>query len=130
MASPAGLEPATHSLGNCRRLARVNCPIRRFYPITSFSAKTFVEYEPTMEVHNRTAVHALCADTLRTPVRMTERGKLTDGFVKSVVAPAGGRAHAIYYDGEVKGFGLRVTKGGARSFVLNYRARGIERRYP
>jgi integrase len=60
---------------------------------------------------------------------MTERGKLTDGFVKSVVAPAGGRAHAIYYDGEVKGFGLRVTKGGARSFVLNYRARGIERRY-
>src|SRR5438270_4936795 len=60
---------------------------------------------------------------------MTERGKLTDGFVKSVVAPAGGRAHAIYYDGDVKGFGLRVTKGGARSFVLNYRARGIERRY-
>jgi integrase len=60
---------------------------------------------------------------------MTERGKLTDGFVKSVVAPAGGRAHAIYYDGEVKGFGLRATKGGARSFVLNYRARGIERRY-
>jgi hypothetical protein len=28
----------------------------------------------------------------------------------------------------VKGFGLRVTKAGARAFVLNYRIRGIERR--
>jgi integrase len=55
--------------------------------------------------------------------------KLTDGFAKSVSAPAAGKPQAIHYDGEVKGFGLRVTKGGARSFIVNYRARGVERRY-
>ena len=55
--------------------------------------------------------------------------KLTDGFARSVSAPASGKPYAIHYDAEVKGFGLRVTKGGARSFILNYRAHGIERRY-
>ena len=54
--------------------------------------------------------------------------KLTDGFVKSALVPTGGKLYAIYYDSEVKGFGVRVTTRGARSFVLNYRARGIERR--
>jgi len=53
--------------------------------------------------------------------------KLTDGFAKSAAVPAA-KPQAIYYDSEVKGFGLRVTKGGARSFILNYRARGVERR--
>jgi integrase len=54
--------------------------------------------------------------------------KLTDGFARSASAPADGKPQAIHYDDEVKGFGLRVTKGGARSFILNYRAHGIERR--
>ena len=55
--------------------------------------------------------------------------KLTDGFVRTAPPPAGeARSYAIYYDIEVKGFGLRVTKAGARSFVLNYRAGGVERR--
>jgi integrase len=57
------------------------------------------------------------------------KSKLTDAFVKGVAPPATGRAQIIHYDGEVKGFGLRVTKNGARSFVLNYRVHGIERRY-
>jgi hypothetical protein len=55
--------------------------------------------------------------------------KLTDRIAKSVAAPADGKAQRIDYDTEVKGFGLRVTKGGARSFILNYRVRGVERRY-
>jgi integrase len=60
---------------------------------------------------------------------MTENEKLTDRFVKSAAAPEEGRPYRIYYDHEVKGFGLRVTKAGFRAFVLNYRSRGIERRY-
>jgi integrase len=41
-------------------------------------------------------------------------------------APAKGSK--IYYDDAVKGFGLRVTAAGARSFVLNYRVAGREGR--
>ena len=47
---------------------------------------------------------------------------------KPAAAPASNRPYAIYYDPEVKGFGLRVTKAGFRAFVLNYRSRGVERR--
>ena len=54
--------------------------------------------------------------------------KLTDKLVKAAPAPPPGRANAITYDGEVKGFGVRVTQRGARSFVLNYRVGGRERR--
>ncbi len=52
--------------------------------------------------------------------------KLTDSMVKDLAPPASG--NRIVYDGEVKGFGVRVTKAGARSFILNYRAAGRERR--
>lgn len=53
---------------------------------------------------------------------------LTDTECRKLAAPAKG--NKISYDDEVKGFGVRVTKGGARSFVLNYRAKpsGRERR--
>ena len=54
--------------------------------------------------------------------------KLTDGAVKALAAPSSGAR--ITYDSDVKGFGARVTAGGARSFVLNYRTRlGRERRF-
>jgi integrase len=56
--------------------------------------------------------------------------KLTDALVRSDArGPDPGRPWKISYDSEVTGFGVRVTKNGARSFILNYRARGIERRY-
>lgn len=54
--------------------------------------------------------------------------KLTDTIVKNLEAPAQG--NRITYDSDVKGFGVRVTKAGARAFILNYRTRsGRERRY-
>lgn len=54
--------------------------------------------------------------------------KLTDTIVKNLPTPALG--NKVHYDSEVKGFGCRVTKGGARSFILNYRTRtGRERRF-
>lgn len=53
---------------------------------------------------------------------------LTPRDVLELPGPDGKRGHIIHYDGALPGFGLRVTKAGARSFVLNYRADGIERR--
>jgi integrase len=54
--------------------------------------------------------------------------KLTDSLVKRLAAPSAGNKK--YYDSEVPGFGCRVTAGGARSFILNYRTNaGRERRY-
>lgn len=35
---------------------------------------------------------------------------------------------AILWDGQVKGLGVRITPGGAKSFILNYRTGGRERR--
>jgi integrase len=51
--------------------------------------------------------------------------KLTDEFARSVAAST---TTKIYFDDTVKGFGLRVTMGGARAFVIDYRSGGIQRR--
>ena len=52
--------------------------------------------------------------------------RITDKLVKDLSSPAKG--NIITYDTEVKGFGVRVTAAGARAFILNYRAGGVERR--
>ncbi|WP_256750749.1 site-specific integrase [Mesorhizobium sp. Mes31] len=45
--------------------------------------------------------------------------------------PSPGKGQRLFWDGDVPGFGVRVTSGGARSFIFNYRVRGSgkERRY-
>jgi integrase len=54
--------------------------------------------------------------------------KLTDAIVKELPAPRSGSRKT--YDTDVKGFGIRITSAGARSFILNYRTQlGRERRY-
>jgi integrase len=54
--------------------------------------------------------------------------KLTDTIVRTLAVPE--KSNRIEYDSEVKGFGARITAGGVRSFILNYRTRGgRERRY-
>ncbi|HXP76583.1 MAG TPA: tyrosine-type recombinase/integrase [Stellaceae bacterium] len=58
---------------------------------------------------------------------------LDEKVARDTAPPADGKPHRIEYDGDdpkaVKGFGLRVTKAGARSFILNYRnSEGRERR--
>jgi integrase len=53
--------------------------------------------------------------------------RLTDTIVRGLPAPA--RGNRIIYDTEIKGFGVRITTAGARSFVLNYRIGGRERRH-
>jgi integrase len=53
--------------------------------------------------------------------------KLTPKLVAGIAAPA--RGNRIEYDTDVRGFGVRVTAGGAKAFVLNYRnGAGRERR--
>ena len=58
---------------------------------------------------------------------MAER--LTDRGVKALPLPATDK-HVVY-DDVVRGFGVRVTAAGSKSFVLNYRRKsdGVERRY-
>jgi integrase len=58
-----------------------------------------------------------------------DRERLTDAIVKRLPAPDKGAK--ITYDGDVPGFGARVTAGDVRAFVLNYvvKATGRERRY-
>jgi len=58
------------------------------------------------------------------PRRATLR--LTDKMIGNLPTPAKGAV--ITYDKDVPGFGIRVTKNGVRSFVLNYVAAGVERR--
>ena len=50
----------------------------------------------------------------------------TDKEIEALPPPAAGAK--ITYDGALSGFGIRVTAAGARSFILNYRHAGRERR--
>ena len=63
------------------------------------------------------------------PEKPTERKHLTDAIVKRLPTPSKG--NKITYDATVPGFGCRVTVGGAKAFIFNYRVRGSgrERRY-
>ena len=54
--------------------------------------------------------------------------RLTDKNVHALPGPPPGRPHVIHYDEELKGFGLRCTHAGARSFILNFYVNGTERR--
>jgi integrase len=53
--------------------------------------------------------------------------RITEKTIKSLKAPASG--NRIYYDEQVGGFGVRVTAGGAISFILTYWTRGRQRRH-
>ncbi|MDA1315120.1 MAG: tyrosine-type recombinase/integrase [Acidobacteria bacterium] len=52
--------------------------------------------------------------------------RLTEKTIKALEPPE--RGNRISYDDEVSGFGVRVTTGGHRAFILNYRTEGRERR--
>jgi integrase len=53
------------------------------------------------------------------------RGKITKRSVDAL-APGAGGAEAVLWDSEVKGFGVRVQRGGSKSYILHYRG-GIGR---
>jgi integrase len=55
--------------------------------------------------------------------------RLTNDFIARVEAPGSGAATWWDNDPKVRGFGVRVYASGARSFFLNYRVDGRERRH-
>jgi integrase len=72
---------------------------------------------------------AAAAALARMPALPTERGPLSDAIIKRLPLPTTG--NRVYRDTALAGFGIRVTVGGARSFVLEYYVRGSgrQRRY-
>ena len=54
--------------------------------------------------------------------------KLTPAFCLRAPLPSGGKDRCIYWDEQFPGFGLMVTASGHRSFVIQYRSRGVQRR--
>jgi integrase len=55
------------------------------------------------------------------------RTKLTPAFIAKATPPEAGD-RTIYWDTEMRGFGLMVTAGGHRSYVVQYRAKRRQRR--
>jgi integrase len=54
--------------------------------------------------------------------------KFTPASIPKLPGPEGGRDQVIHRDAEVQGLGLRITKGGARSWILQYSIGGQSRR--
>lgn len=52
--------------------------------------------------------------------------KMTEEIARKATSPD--RGQTLIWDSTVKGFGLRITRNGAKSFVLDYRADGRQRR--
>lgn len=52
---------------------------------------------------------------------------ISQKFIDELEPPT--RDNFIVYDSKLRGFGVRITSAGVKSFVLNYRVRGRERRY-
>ncbi len=52
--------------------------------------------------------------------------RLTEKLLKSLPSPDKG--NSITYDDLIRGFGIRITKAGTKSFILNYVTNGRERR--
>jgi integrase len=53
--------------------------------------------------------------------------KLTASNAKNLAVPAG-RTEAVFFDSDVKGFGVRVKASGARSYVMCWKVAGEHRR--
>jgi integrase len=56
------------------------------------------------------------------------RTRLTPQFVKKA-APMAGADRLVVWDSALEGFGLMVTGTGHRSWIVQYRAKGVSRRY-
>src|ERR1019366_1855304 len=54
------------------------------------------------------------------------RYEITQNFVGSRAVPE--RSARVYFDSELRGFGIRITPNGVRTFVLDYKSKQGERR--
>ncbi len=53
--------------------------------------------------------------------------RLTKRTVDEITAPASG--YALHWDDEIKGFGLRVTAAGKKTYIMQRRTHGRDRRF-
>lgn len=58
---------------------------------------------------------------------MNQRVKLTDAVAAEATCPPD-RKDVLLFDAELRGFALRVTKAGGKTFLLQYRVGGVSRR--
>lgn len=58
---------------------------------------------------------------------MSERVTLTDTVAAEATCPPG-RKDTLLFDSELRGFALRVTKAGGKTFLLQYPVAGVSRR--
>ena len=54
--------------------------------------------------------------------------KLTKRIVERTTYSGNGRSRCVFWDSDVRGFGLRITSGGVKSYVLSYRSLGRTKR--
>ena len=59
----------------------------------------------------------------KTGVELRSVGRISKSMVEAIVRPAKG-SRATLWDTEIKGFGVRVTSSGRRTYVLRYRMGG------
>lgn len=59
-------------------------------------------------------------------IGVTNKLKFTKGAIEKILAPSSGQY--FYWDTEVRGFGLRVSVSGSKSFIYQTRVNGKERR--
>jgi integrase len=60
---------------------------------------------------------------------MPEKVKLTKRVVDSAKAPQEPNTFTQIWDTEIPGYGLRITHAGVKSYILNYRTKGRQRKY-
>ncbi len=54
-------------------------------------------------------------------------GQISQRVIKTLRTPE--RGNRVEWDGEIPGFGVRITSAGVKSFVISYRFNGRKRRY-
>ncbi len=76
-----------------------------------------------MQGQDSSAELAQSADTVLT---RGNRARITDRLVKALKPPE--KRYRIVYDEQVRGFGVQVLKSGVKSFIIEYRFKGIQKR--
>lgn len=76
-----------------------------------------------MQGQESSAELAQSADTVLT---RGNRARITDRLVKALTPPE--KRYRIVYDEQVRGFGVQVLKSGVKSFIIEYRFKGVQKR--
>src|SRR5690349_13796583 len=73
-----------------------------------------------LAIHGATSGERKAAQAALERTKALTKKRLTSDTCRTLTAPG------IYWNDEVPGFGLRIAKGGTRTFILSYRADRIQ----